>query len=259
MFINSTQELTPSEVDNVVEMELGESMEDSVKRAVEGCVNVMGLEMPSDEKIQEALDVVRGYTPAVKKPDDVKEKKKKLDARYYGLLPEVDLEELLDRTFADESQESRDFWTKLKTDCRVTKWPHVTVVHRNSIETERELWDRCTALQEMTNTTPPLFKAKLSNVVWNGRVMAITMEDFDIDDSSRGGEGQEGQEFVSKLSYDVRQRLHITVGTKDGRIQPVEAKTMVEQWRKNPKKMDTIKSIKLDNFIVYGRIKGLMH
>jgi tRNA ligase len=60
MFINTTEELTPREVDNVVEMKLGESLEETVKRAVKGCVAVMGLEMPSDEKIQDGLDIVRG-------------------------------------------------------------------------------------------------------------------------------------------------------------------------------------------------------
>ena len=255
MFINSTQELTPNEVDNVVEMELGESMEDSVKRAVEGCVAVMGLEMPSDEKIQEALDVVKGYAPAVKKPDDPKDKKKKLDVRYYGLLAEVDLTDLLDRAFANEPQTNKDFWTQLKTDHRVTKRPHVTIVHRNSIDTERELWDRCTALYEMSTTTLPLFKGTLSNLVWNDRVMAITLEDFDVD-MSVPSESQEGGEFVSQLPDEVRARLHITVGTGNGKIQPVEAKTMVQQWRRG-EELDKIKSIKLDNRIVYGRIKGL--
>lgn len=77
MFINSTHELTPSEVDNIVEMELGESMEDAVRRAIEGCVNVLGLDIPSDEKIQEALDVAKSYSPAVKKPDESKDEKGK--------------------------------------------------------------------------------------------------------------------------------------------------------------------------------------
>ena len=76
MFINSTQALAPNQVDSIVEMELGESLEDAVKRAVEGCVAVMGLEMPSDEKIQEALDVVRGYAPTGKRADNPKDKKK---------------------------------------------------------------------------------------------------------------------------------------------------------------------------------------
>ena len=262
MFINTSQELTPREVDNIVEMELGESLEESVKRAVEGCVAVMGLEMPSDEKIQEGLNVARGYAPTLKKPDDPNQKKK-LDAHYFGLLPEVELEELLDRALANENQAIKDVWKEMKTNKRVTKPPHITIIHRNSIDTDRDLWNRCTALHEMS-TAVPLFKGTLRNVLWDGRVMAITVEDFDVAEegsssssSSGSNENEKGREFVSNLQDNIRSRLHITVGTKYESIKPVEAKSMVEQWRKG-EELDNIKSIKLDvDHIVYGRIKGL--
>ncbi|KAF8800748.1 hypothetical protein BYT27DRAFT_7262642 [Phlegmacium glaucopus] len=73
-------------------------------------------------------------------PDDPKEKKK-LDARYYGLLLDVDLEELLDPILVNGS---KDFWTK----------PHVMIIHRGSIDEECKLWDQCTALHDITTTTP---------------------------------------------------------------------------------------------------------
>ena len=240
-------------------MELGESLEESVKRAVEGCVAVLGLEMPSDEKIQEGLDVARGYAPKVKKPEN--SKSKKFDVRYYGLLPEVELEELLDRALANGDKSVKDFWAQLKKDRRVTNRPHVTILHRNAIGTEHDLWNRCTGLHEMSTTTPPLFKGTLGNLVWDGRVMAITVEDFDVAEAAEGPSGGNSnnklaREFVSKLPEETRSRLHITVGTQCESIKPVEAKTMVEQWRKGEER-DIIKSIKLDDQVVYGRIKGL--
>ena len=256
MFINSTQELTPSEVDNVVEMELGESLEDSVKRAVKGCVAVMGLEMPSDEKIQEGLDIVKGYAPKVKKPDDSKNLKKKPNVRYYGLLPEVDLEDLVDHALANEDEANKAFWTQLKTDNRVTKRPHITFVHKGTMDTERDLWNRCAALHETSAATPPLFKGTLSNLLWDGRVMAITVEDFDVEAEGSSG-NNEGRGFVSNLLDETRSRLHITVGTKSGDIKPVEARTMVEKWRRG-EEVDKIKCFKLVDLVVYGRVKGLM-
>lgn len=260
MFINGTEELTPQEVDNVIEMELEESLEDSVKRAVEGCVAVIGLEMPSDEKIQEGLDIVGGYAPKLRRPIDPKDMKK-LDVRYYGLLAEVDLEELLDRALANENQSNKDFWTQLKKDNRVIKRPHVTIVHKNSITTLGDVWNRCTALHEMSTTTPPLFKGTLRNLLWDGRVMAITLEDFDVVEAAEGSSSgsnndEHGRGLVSNLPDNVRSRLHITVGTKRKSIMPVEAKTMVEQWRRG-EKPDEIKSIELVDQVVYGRIKGL--
>ena len=263
MFINSSQELAPSEVDNVVEMELGESLEDAVMRAVEGCVAVLGLEMPSKEKIQGGLDLVKGYTPSLKKPDAPKDKKK-VDAQYYGLLAEVDVEDLLDRALANEKNQSvNDFWKEMKTANRVTRRPHITIVHRITIENERDLWNRCAALHEMS-TAVPMFKGTLRNVLWDGRVMAITVDDFDVVEAAEGSstsggsnDNELGREFVSNLPDNVRSRLHITVGTRCETIKAVEAKSMVEQWRRG-EKLDTIESIKLDvDQIVYGRIKGL--
>ena len=87
--------------------------------------------------------------------------------------------------------------------------------------------------------------------------VAITVEDFDVVEAEGSSGCNEGRGFVSNLSDDIRSRLHITVGTKSGDGKPVEAKTMVQKWRRG-KEQDKIKSFKLVGLIVYGRIKGLM-
>jgi tRNA ligase len=63
--------------------------------------------------------------------------------------------------------------------------------------------------------------------------MAITVEDLGVAEAEGSSESTNDVcEFVSNLPDDTRSRLHITVGTKDETIKAVEAKTMVEQWRK---------------------------
>ena len=77
--------------------------------------------------------------------------------------------------------------------------------------------------------------------------------------STAGGSNDNdlGCDFVSNLTEKVRSRLHITVGTMYNSIKPVEAKSMVQLWRRG-EELDMIKSIKLDtDQIVYGRIKPL--
>jgi len=172
------------------------------------------------------------------------------------------VEELLDRALANEDQPIKDFWKDLKTHNRVTKRPHITIIHKNNIDAELDLWNRCAALHEIS-TAVPLFKGTLRNVLWDGRVMAITVEDFEVVEAAEGSsEGsnnnsEQGRKFVSNLPDNVRSRLHITVATRYQTIKPVEAKSMVEQWRKG-EEQDIIKSFKLPvDHIVYGRIKGL--
>ena len=64
-----------------MEMELGELMEDWVRRAVEGFVSVVGVEYAFD------WEELGRYATDVKKPADRKDEK--FDAWSYGLLPGV--------------------------------------------------------------------------------------------------------------------------------------------------------------------------
>lgn len=266
MFINTTEDLAESEVDAVVDMDMEEDLEGSIRRAVNGCVSILGLEQPTDEKIKEAVGVAMGYAPKVKKPDDAKSKN--AGPRYFGLLAELDLEDVLGRkldlaasesgTTAEAETQALSFWNGLKGGQRVTKRPHVTIVHRKSLPAEQTLWDKCAALHRLAQ--PPLFSAKLGNLVWNDKVMAVTVDDLQV--VVEDGEGDEvrlGRAFLQALTKSVKERLHITVGTKNQNILPVEAKALVEVWRSGvgSEAVGNVRSLKLGGIVVHGRIKGL--
>jgi tRNA ligase len=248
MFINTTEELASSEVDECIEMELEDSLEEAVERAVDGVARILGIPHPGEEKVKEGVELVKGYEPSSKKPDDPK--KKAAEARYYGLLPEVDLAGLLDAQLA--GTEGGKFWDQLKKSGRVTKRPHVTLVHKTELPASKELWDRCAGLH--TSNSPPLLRGTLGSVVWDGRVMAVSVDDVGVEEGE-GGEGLEGEAFVAGLGGDVRGRMHITVGTRDGNVAPVEAKGLVEGWRRG----EAVKSVKLGDVVFRGRVKALMN
>lgn len=251
-FINDTQDLAAAEVDAIVDMEIEENFRQAVERAVKGVVKILGLELPSEEGITEALHAIEGYVPATKKRDE--QKKKAGAPRYYALLPEMDLFDYLDERLSesDVDKEIRDAWVTLKEGGRVPERPHVTIVHKNNINTEADLWNRCVALHVQVN--PPSFTGYLGKVMWNGRVMAITVEDFGVEEDGPDG-SQEGAEFVQRLPPDLRERLHITVGTRSRDILPVEAKSMIELW--NDRSKDGVSILELNDVVVRGRIKGL--
>ncbi|KAI0064052.1 RNA ligase [Artomyces pyxidatus] len=252
-FINSTEGLADDEVDETIEMDLTESLEDSVERAINGCVAILGLQKPDREKIGEALAVVRGYAPSTIQPEGKKPKTRA--PRYFGLLPELDLPDVLGQQLSGQivPPKSKEFWEHLKEAKRVAPRPHITIVHSKSLPGEVELWDRCMALHRTPN--PPLFRIKLGHVVSNDRVMAVTVDALQVDDVE-SDEGQEGREFVTKLWDETRQRLHITVGTRNADILPVEAKDLVEKWRRGKADKDT-QVAPLEAIYVKGRIKGL--
>ena len=63
MFLNQVEELEEDEVDEIVEMGVGDSHEELLEKAIQRCVRVLGIERPSQEKVEEALEAVREYKP----------------------------------------------------------------------------------------------------------------------------------------------------------------------------------------------------
>lgn len=55
-------------------MELGNSEEEALRKAVDGIVGLLGVARPSEEAIKEALTAARAYALKVRKPDEKKPK-----------------------------------------------------------------------------------------------------------------------------------------------------------------------------------------
>ncbi|KAJ7064971.1 RNA ligase-domain-containing protein [Mycena amicta] len=275
MFINTTEPLAPAEVDEIVDMSLEDDLETAVKRAVDGVVKILGLPAPEADKIAEGVDKARGYNvsggsksdtakgkgkekqkkgsePALAPKEDGKKKKSK-PPRYYGLLPEINLDALLAGPIKQDA-DAAAFYAHLVKEKRVATRPHITLVHSKALEGDnaepdaKDLWELCVALNPS-----PMFICKLGNVVWNDRVMAVVVDDVGL--AEEAPTGQAGAEFVSKLPEHTRKRLHVTVGTRHSSIMPVEGKALVEAWRAG--KTNGIKSISLEGVTAKGKVLGL--
>ena len=233
-FIKDTEELNENEVDDVIEMELEESIEDALARAVNGIVDVLGLEKPTDEQMGEALRKAIEYQNNVKKAigesSKGNEKKSKAVApRYYAILPEVDLEAVVgDMLSAEDTPKgAKQMWALLKSKKRFTARPHITITHMKSKDTELTLWNA--SAQLLKEDTQPMFKLEFGHLAWNDRVMALTVENLSVKEDSAT---EAGEEWLNVLrDGPVGARLHVTVGTANPSIPPVEAKLLVEKWK----------------------------
>ena len=255
MFLKTTEPLDEDEADATIEMDIGEDLEHSLARAINGIVRELGLPRPDVERVGAALAKVRGYMPANTTSSKKPETKTKAAPRYFCLLAEIDLEEALEahisRREEREGGRLREFWDALKKNKRITRQPHVTIVHSKQLPDRLALWERCSALYALP--TPPLFRARLGHVVADKRVMAVTVEELHVDDPEED-EGQEGSTFLSMLDPELRGQLHITVGTRDASVPPFEAAALVESFKKGEKGPD---GVSLEDVCVKGRIKGL--
>ncbi|KAL1742460.1 RNA ligase-domain-containing protein [Schizophyllum fasciatum] len=280
MFITNTVGLSDREVDAVVDMDMAEPLADAVRRAVAGVVRILGLPAPSEEKVKAGIEAALAYKPQTdgvqdkgetarggkgggkggKGPDkDAQASAVSTDAptakppRYYGLLAELNLKHALEAAFAAQPDHA-GFWRELTKASRITARPHVTIVHSKNLPAEDELWQRCRALHALP--VPPMFRFRVTHAVWDGRVMALPVEDLALEEET--GPSQEGAEFVAKLGHEARERLHVTVGTRDARVNPVEARDVVTRWSKGNRA--GIQAIELkEPLIVKGRIKGLLN
>lgn len=260
MFLKQAEELQEDEVDVSIEMDVEEDLESALKRAVDACVEVLGVARPDVEKMGEALAVARGYSPKTKKKESKKESGPG-EPRYYALLPELDLVAIMKQRMGADgvSPEGKAFWNVLLDNNRTgDRLPHVTLVHSRSLDgNNQQLWDKSRELNLLTK--PPLFTFKLDSVVWNDRVMAIAISDLSVcaDDGldPQSEERTKATEFVHNIPADVRSRLHITVGTRSKDIPPVEAKDLVTRWKAGQKQ--GIRELALSDIWVKGRVKGL--
>ncbi|KAM6492799.1 RNA ligase [Amanita muscaria] len=241
-FIRETQELSPSEVDGIIEMTIGEGLEESIRRAVSGIVKELGLPTPDGKKVQEGIDKAKSYMVAEekKKPSETARQETK-PPRYYGFLPDLDLVDVLDPFFSsiETGPEALSFWHHLKKggQGRLSVRPHVTIVHKTEVQQRvtgaQELWDRCANLISEDNDRNILFLIHLTHVVWDGRVMALAVDSILV----LPKEGEDdlphdlAKNFVDSLTDQQQRRLHVTVGTRDNDVLPIEANALVQGWR----------------------------
>lgn len=191
------------------------------------------MQRPSEVEIKEAVEVSKKYAVKVTRTKDDKNKDGEAPiARYFGFLPEVYLEDVIGKRLVngtDVSSEANIFWEDLVASDRVVKRPHVAIVRKNSLPEQGELWERCTDLHRMP--VPPFFKMRIGNVIWDNHIMATTADNLEFETTRMEQQDEEHQaQFVSKLPRNVREGLHITVGTKDATVSPFEARALVEGW-----------------------------
>jgi len=255
-------------VDDVIEMDVcTESLEESVKRAIDGLLPLLSdLQRPNEGQIAEACDFALGHKVTVKK-GGIPTKTRDKGPRYYGLLPEIDMPEIVGEAVlrSDAPAEARKFWETLKEEKRYTPRPHVTIVHSKWLPAEQPLWDACVAVtrhpdfNKVNDTSilvSPMFCFSMGSLLCDGDVMALTIENLRIRENQQGDTGHDvATGLLNSMSKELKNKLHVTVGMRDDSVLPMLAGDMVTRWREG--KQAGIKEIPLGDQAGCGRVKGL--
>jgi tRNA ligase len=254
-------------------MNLDDSLEQAVRRAVNGLVKLMNLPSPSDEAIKEAISSSEKYKLSEDKRRQIKPagssetKARKSPPRYFALVPEnfgqqgviSVIDDIVFKLPSEDNNLAKfeRFWSNVKANKRVVENPHVTLVHKMGVETNevsglQEFWDACLAAAKTSR-----FEFILSHLVYNQEIAALVLDDGSI--TPLDVSNNTGPEFLTLVPEAVMERLHITVGTRDSGVKPIQARDLVLRWRKGKlgSEEGVIEISANGNIKLRGRLEGL--
>ncbi|KAL8280576.1 hypothetical protein RQP46_006899 [Phenoliferia psychrophenolica] len=212
--------------DVVIELSPAWDKMQALSHVVDQLVDVLHLERPTQAQFEDAIKFADSYRPKVFKemtPEAKAKRDAKLLPRYYGVLVEQDIEAFLTPLFPDPSSRP-EILTSLIADKRINKSPHVTLVHELEVKADdakfRPLWthyaDLCKGATTDGSDSLVVEVTLGPRIVWDGRTMSIEVSGL----KSAAGSAMQ-------LSVDGRS-AHVTVGTKEEAVRPVEGKLVLE-------------------------------
>ena len=251
---------------------------ETVVKALHSAYPKLVPEMPSLDDLDSAIEsALNDYKPDIKHDLNFKSKKAKQNKQANGIdqlhlngnasapgtsrpleyfcvrLPTVDVLSTLNTLFDSLPREQAVFYRQLGHSRRIQPTFHVTLVHRASIDSQPDLWNRLSNLHSTAvsassseNQSPdPVLgqcRVQLERVVWDGRVMCIVARLLD-----------EGWETVNALA-------HVTVGTAAQEIKPKESNDLLQKWLGVGSGGDTgIGEAQIQGSkVVYGEVKAVL-
>ncbi|KAI8898666.1 RNA ligase-domain-containing protein [Globomyces pollinis-pini] len=228
------------------------SIDNSVYKNVLEICKVLNITAPSEQVVNDAVEVVTNSTVSVKKVIKTTTKKQRLPL-YYGVKITTDLLAVLDGLLqSHENVDVIEMWKKTVPFARkaAKKGYHATILLRKHKSSHAELledYDKRWSLSMENNSTPddPLrMKAPISltstQLIWNSRTIALVIES------------------TSPTVVSVNKYMHITIALLNDDAKPVESNAMIEEWYQNGN-TDEIHSVTLQTIHFEGLINGFLY
>ncbi|CAZ85648.1 unnamed protein product [Tuber melanosporum] len=163
-------------------------------------------------------------------------KRKRID--YFGILvPTQEVYAAVNSAFEAQPERIRGFWRELNANDRVQKTFHVTLCHTSSQAKQPEIWKKYMDLLQSKggelSTILGRGDVELHSMAWDGRVMAVRV-------------------LLPDEWECANEAPHITIGTANSSIKPVESNKMLEAWSLGN---NDIFSLELQGIKVKGEVK----
>ena len=210
--------VSDDQFDEVVRLDIHDPMKVSLQRVLKHLCPVLGLSMPTDELISEAIDVAMHYRPSVRKPlpklESDQDKQKNLavlPSSYLGvsvfMTPSEFVLQLLDRKPVSETVLSaRRILSIIINENRMIQRPHMTIVHQQDVKkgiVDQAAWDKLYTFAISDPAVNPRVFLEVTALLWNHRVMALEVSPPHCPD------------WKDTTKFSPRERHHITIGTAE--------------------------------------------
>ncbi|KNZ51113.1 hypothetical protein VP01_408g2 [Puccinia sorghi] len=230
-FLKTYEEFDPDinpedqEFHKIIQLKFTDSLEKNLKELCTElrriCPNLLAASEGSMGKaeMEKALEIARSYKPQIKK--EMKGEGALQHPRYFAIKLEVDLGELVAGMLGGEEEEERGVRTagigmfqSLVKKGRITPMPHVTLVHQNQTEGSAEMkrmWEMY--LKQVLARTVEMTLNLGPTLIWDDRVMIL-----------------EATLPTHSSLQAPPTRYHVTVGTADESIRPVEGFSLLHRF-----------------------------
>ncbi|KAL8650114.1 MAG: hypothetical protein Q9226_005284 [Calogaya cf. arnoldii] len=163
-------------------------------------------------------------------------------------LPTNDVRNTVDKAFTTQSLETSKFYRQLQGNRRVQAAFHVTLMHRNTVSQDPDLWSYLSSLHasaqssEQPSDNLGECRVRLERIVWDGRLMCVVARLLD-----------EGWKSINVVA-------HVTIGTAAQNIKPKESNDLLEKWLEVGSGGDTgIGELLIEGSVVLkGDVKAMM-
>ncbi|WRT67884.1 uncharacterized protein IL334_004858 [Kwoniella shivajii] len=289
-FLRNFTSPDPSLFKEFIDVQVLDSPRGVLGKIVDDLVKIVGIPKPSGEDLDNALDSATEYK--ITTPYHAVAKVGK-PIRYFGLAPEIDLSIMMKEILStlpedDNTQSAKSVLEAIKSQDRITSKPHVTISHEKNVSLEHEemaangagekegpqkrLWETCKILAEMKYST--LWKFDLTHLIWDQRVMTLALSNLrplpnpnDKPSTMETERENDAPDLESVLPADVREVLHITVGTTSEETSAYESRSLMKILRETGTDQGEkdevfegggkVRWVKINDIKGEGRVKGM--
>ncbi|CAN9151463.1 unnamed protein product [Alternaria alternata] len=176
---------------------------------------------------------------------------------------------ILDSLFNDKDANTARMYKQLKQTRRVQNEFHVTLIHRASAPQNQEYWDKLGKLHDACQKTnssgawePELGTCDvlLERVVWDDRIMCFVVR-LNGSSTLQVDDGAAGTATTEELLFEtVNPMAHVTVGTADQSIKPMESNALLQRWLNGGSGGDTgIGEVSVrGSQVIKGSVRGVL-